>query len=148
MQELSALPTPLNSEEPAVSKLLIKHLGQEWQQKCERTLYLAKNLGNIYTGSLYNGLLSLLSQGMPVGEGGDGLDLAGKKIMMFSYGSGCAASMFLIRVQNDWTQVIRPSMFKKRLESRIKISPEEYAKWMDIREHNYGKVPYTPSVSH
>jgi hydroxymethylglutaryl-CoA synthase len=52
---------------------------------------LAKNLGNIYTGSLYNGLLSLICD--------DTIDLSGKKILMFSYGSGCAASMFCVHVR-------------------------------------------------
>ena len=46
-------------------KLLQTHLSGDWTSKCERTLYLAKNLGNIYTGSLYNGLLSLLNSGLP-----------------------------------------------------------------------------------
>lgn len=35
-------------------------MGKEWVDKCERSLYLSKRLGNIYTGSLYNGLLSLI----------------------------------------------------------------------------------------
>ena len=48
-------------------------------------------LGNIYTGSLYNGLLSLICDTT--------IDLAGKKVMLFSYGSGCAASMFFVHVK-------------------------------------------------
>jgi 3-hydroxy-3-methylglutaryl CoA synthase len=41
---------------------------------------------------------------MPLKEGGEGLDLRGKKIMMFSYGSGCAASMFIVKVAaDDWS---------------------------------------------
>lgn len=63
----------------------------EWKDKCDRSLQLAKNLGNIYTGSLYNGLLSLICD--------DSLDLTNKKICMFSYGSGCAASMFSVTVR-------------------------------------------------
>jgi hydroxymethylglutaryl-CoA synthase len=121
-----------------VNKLLSTHIGKtEWQAKCERTLYLAKNLGNIYSGSLYNGLLSLLSQGMPPAEGGEGIDLRGKKIMMFSYGSGCAASMFMVRVNGggwDYQKVLRPSLFKKQLEARVKVAPEEYDRWMLARE--------------
>ena len=58
---------------------------------------LAKQLGNIYTGSLYNGLMTLI--------GDKSLDLVGKKIMMFSYGSGCAASMFFIRVKGSYKEM-------------------------------------------
>jgi hydroxymethylglutaryl-CoA synthase len=60
----------------------------EWQDKCERSLHLAKNLGNTYTGSLYNGLISLICD--------QTINLENKKIMLFSYGSGCAASMFYV----------------------------------------------------
>lgn len=76
------------------SQALMKHFGKDWKDKCERSLLLAKQLGNIYTGSLYNGLISLI--------GDTSIDLKGKKIMMFSYGSGCAASMFMIRVNGDY----------------------------------------------
>jgi hydroxymethylglutaryl-CoA synthase len=142
----------LRGDDPGVTKVFTAHIGKsEWQSKCERNLYLAKNLGNIYTGSLYNGLLSLLGQGMPVEEGGEGLDLRGKKVMLFSYGSGCAASMFMVRVSNtsgwDYQKVIRPTLFKSRLESRVRVGPEEYDQWMAAREHTFGKCPITPQVS-
>jgi hydroxymethylglutaryl-CoA synthase len=73
---------------------------------------------------------------LPTEEGGEGLDLRGKKVMLFSYGSGCAASMFMIRVSQGWEyqNVIRPTAFKKRLESRIKVAPEVYDSWMLTRE--------------
>ncbi len=94
----------------------MQYLGKsEWKDKCERNLYLAKNLGNIYTGSLYNGLLSLLLSGAPKEQGGEGLDLRGKRILMFSYGSGCAASLFSIKVNSngwDYRKVIERSNFK------------------------------------
>ena len=84
--------------------------------------------------------------GLPEAEGGSGLNLGGKLISMFSYGSGCAASMFLIRVAegNDYMQVIRPANYKKRLESRVKISPEQFDQWMSHREASYGVCPYVP----
>ena len=78
-------------------KILIKHMGKEWKNKCEISLLLAKHLGNIYTGSLYNGLLSLLSD--------TSIDLSNKKILMFSYGSGCASSMFMIKVEGDYKKI-------------------------------------------
>lgn len=72
-------------------------MGKEWKQKCEHTLLLAKRLGNIYTGSLYNGLMTLI--------GDTNIDLKGKKVMMFSYGSGCAASMFFIKFIGDYSKL-------------------------------------------
>lgn len=77
--------------------MLLKNFGHIWKDKCERSLLLAKQLGNIYTGSLYNGLISLVCD--------TSVDLQGKKILMFSYGSGCAASMFIIRVAGDYKKI-------------------------------------------
>jgi len=77
--------------------LLMKHFGSEWKDKAERSLLLAKQLGNIYTGSLYNGLLSLVCD--------ESIDLTNKEIMMFSYGSGCAASMFTLKFSADYKKI-------------------------------------------
>lgn len=54
---------------------------------------IGSKIGNIYTGSLYAGLCSIISDPK--------IDLTNKRIMMFSYGSGCASSMFLIRVNRN-----------------------------------------------
>lgn len=72
-------------------------MGNEWVDKCERGLFLAKQLGNIYTGSLYNGLLSLICDHT--------INLQSKTLLMFSYGSGCAASMFVLRFTGDYSKI-------------------------------------------
>jgi hydroxymethylglutaryl-CoA synthase len=70
---------------------------------------LAKQLGNIYTGSLYNGLLSLLHD--------ENICLDRKKIMLFSYGSGCASSMFMASVREGYKEsaLVKFGGFKDRL---------------------------------
>jgi hydroxymethylglutaryl-CoA synthase len=83
--------------DPKALMILVKYFGQDWKQKCERSLLLAKKLGNIYTGSLYNGLLSLICD--------ETIDLKNKKVMLFSYGSGCAASMFFVRFVGDYSKI-------------------------------------------
>lgn len=55
----------------------------------EPGMLLSKNIGNIYTGSLYIGLASLLNEG----------NLIGKRVLMFSYGSGLMSSMFTLRIR-------------------------------------------------
>jgi len=99
---------------------------------------LAKQLGNIYTGSLYNGLLSLLCD--------PAIDLAGKSILMFSYGSGCAASMFVLRVTAGYRRIQALSDFKPRLASRVRISAQEYDEWMTLREQSFGRANLTPKA--
>lgn len=60
---------------------------------------------------------------------------------MFSYGSGLASSLFLLRVEQN-VRIFRDLMgVKSRLAQRIKISPEEYDIVMDNREKNFGLTP-------
>jgi len=118
---------------------LLKRFGADWRDKAERSLLLAKQLGNIYTGSLYNGLLSLLCD--------QTIDLSGKKICMFSYGSGCAASMFILSVRPGYEKIRQLSCFKERLARRVKVSPEDYNGWMSLREQSFGKSNLIPTVS-
>jgi len=98
--------------------MLVKVFETQWKDQCERSLELAKQLGNIYTGSLYNGLLSLLCD--------QTIDLTGKNILMFSYGSGCAASMFVLRVNAGYQKIQQLSDYKPRLARRMRVTPEEY----------------------
>ena len=117
----------------------MKAFGNQWKDQCERSLFLAKRLGNIYTGSLYNGLLSLLCD--------SDICLEGKKICMFSYGSGCAASMFILHCRPGYQRIRDLSDFKPRLASRVKISPQAYSDCMTEREKAFGQAGYSPKVS-
>ena len=127
------------NSDAATNTLLMKHFGGQWRDRCERGLLLAKQLGNIYTGSLYNGLLSLICD--------ETIDLTGKKILMFSYGSGCAASMFVLKVNQGYRRVQQISSFKQRLASRVKVSPAEYERWMEKRERSFGQANIVPEGS-
>ena len=123
----------------AALNMLYKQFGAQWRDQCERSLVLAKQLGNIYTGSLYNGLLSLICD--------ESIDLTGKNIMMFSYGSGCAASMFVLRVNAGYRRIQQLSDFRPRLARRVRVSAEEYNDWMSWREQNFGKGNLVPRAS-
>ena len=72
------------------------------------SLLISSSCGNMYTGSLYGGLASLLTS-IPSYE------LFDKRISMFAYGSGCASTFFAIKVRGD-TSFIRTKLdLKKRL---------------------------------
>jgi 3-hydroxy-3-methylglutaryl CoA synthase len=60
-----------------------------------------KNIGNIYTGSVFASLLSVVC--------GYGNNLIGKRIFMFSYGSGSMASMYRFVCQA--VCVFKPRLF-------------------------------------
>jgi len=118
-----------------------------FEEKTQPSLLVANQVGNMYTPSLYGGLVSLL-----ISRGAD--ELAGKRIALFSYGSGLASSMFSLHVSLDTNPgsplkhlVANLTHIKSQLELRHKISPEEFDSIMEIREHNHHKAPYTPQAS-
>jgi hydroxymethylglutaryl-CoA synthase len=95
-------------------------------------------MGNIYTGSLYTGILSLVIN--------PNINLVNKRLMMFSYGSGCAATLFVLRVKNssigELTDRNKDVMY--RLNERIKVSPQDYDNVMSNKEKLYNSNNYTP----
>merc|ERR1711879_1053726 len=79
-----------------------------------------------------------------------GTNLAGKRVLMFSYGSGLAASIFCIKVPD--TPEARAGLAKiqttvaipERLSTRKKITPEQFNKFLDIREVLHNKPQFVP----
>ena len=55
--------------------------------------YASKKIGNTYTASVFMGLASLIDR-----AGGQGDLYPGKKISVFSYGSGAMATMYMLHV--------------------------------------------------
>jgi hydroxymethylglutaryl-CoA synthase len=75
--------------------------------------------GNMYCASVYGGLVSILSNI-------DSEKLQGKRIGVFSYGSGLAASLFSLKIKGS-TETIQKSLnLKERLEARSVVPPEVY----------------------
>jgi len=113
---------------------LSKH---EFTRKVEPSLMAARQLGNMYCGSLYAGLISLLVQ-TPSSE------LMGKRIGMFAYGSGLSATMFSFRVRQSTSRIARAVNLSERLEQRIIIPPAEFEKIMNLREETHQNREYHP----
>jgi hydroxymethylglutaryl-CoA synthase len=123
-----------NLKEKALVKALTKESAPIWKAKTDPALTLSRNCGNSYTASVYFGLMSLICD--------PEVDLANKRLCIFSYGSGCAASMFTIRGKEDYTIIRDTSDFHKRLANRIKKSPEVYEACLAEREERYGHSNY------
>jgi len=94
-------------------------------------LHLAKELGNIYCGSLYACLISLIGE-LP--NLGDTL-CPGKRILMFSYGSGLASTMFSLQINSSVAQIANTFDFKTRIGARTRITPEEFTKMLALQHH-------------
>lgn len=86
----------------------------------------AKRCGNMYTGSIFGGLASLLSTKAPE-------ELKDKKISMFAYGSGCAASFYSIQVRGDTSEIREKLDLLARLQSMKVVPCEDYVEAMKVR---------------
>ncbi|KAM0686795.1 Hydroxymethylglutaryl-CoA synthase [Conglomerata obtusa] len=106
-------------------------------EKLQDSLFISRRNGNSYTSSLYFCLISLLhnkEENMKLGT----------NILMFSFGSGCASSMFILtKVRNG---VIQENV-NERLNERIRLDANKYMKRIRIKQNfdNYQPLNTIPS---
>jgi hydroxymethylglutaryl-CoA synthase len=91
---------------------------KSFTEQVEPSLRVPSQVGNIYTGSLYLALLSLLYH--------QAEELAGKRIGLFSYGSGCAAEFFAGRVLPTAAAQIARSAVDSTLANRQRLAIPVY----------------------
>ncbi|WP_375168283.1 hydroxymethylglutaryl-CoA synthase [Sneathia vaginalis] len=77
-----------------------------------------KEIGNIYTGSLFLSLISLLENSKKIKAN----DLIG----LYSYGSGAVSEFFTMKVVEGYEKHLSTKENQKMLENRVKLSVSEY----------------------
>ena len=93
-------------------------------------------IGNLYTGSIFMGLLSAL-----VVKADNGTDLTGKKIGFLAYGSGSKSKVFEGTVQPGWQQAAQHSRLFETLAQSTEIDFDTYSK-LHKKEQQYSvKLP-------
>lgn len=132
-----------------VERAFMKRSEAAFLSKTKPSLYIANLVGNMYTPSVYCGLVSLLVS-RPLAE------LAGNKIGVFSYGSGLTSSMYSISVARDagpdsalGQLVAKLAHVRPQLESRRRVSPADFSRTLDERERNSrnSQLPFVPKAS-
>lgn len=78
----------------------------------------SRDVGNLYTGSVYLSLLSLLSHARNL--------KSGDKIAIFSYGSGAEAELYSVTLQDEFLTGIPAEKTRQLLSKRKKVSVSEY----------------------
>ena len=148
-----------------VEKLLLKSTQSDFKAKTQPSVLLGTEVGNMYTASLYGGLASLLTRyvcGLEYPQKLINLlyysvsaeELSGKRLVLFSYGSGLAATMYSMRVSADCgaksplsSLLANVSDIPKQLAQRTVVSPADFEKTMKLREETHHQAPYTPCGS-
>ncbi|WP_337017039.1 hydroxymethylglutaryl-CoA synthase [Oceanobacillus massiliensis] len=80
-------------------------------------------VGNIYTGSLYLSLLSLLEQKEDLADG--------SRIGLFSYGSGAVGEFFTGILQSNYREHLQIQHHRELFEARKKVTVPEYERIFD-----------------
>lgn len=100
----------LNEQKDLPEEVLARHISDG--------LVYSRMTGNAYTASLYVGLASLLDLNRA--------DLAGKRVGLFSYGSGCMATFFSGTVLPGYQEHLDTEAHRQMLENRQELTYAEY----------------------
>lgn len=93
-------------------------LTERFNDYYESAIVYNKIVGNIYSGSLYLSLISLLEQGEELP--------ADSRIGMFSYGSGAVGEFFVGKIQEGYKTQVNPREHEDLLNNRTQLTIEEY----------------------
>ena len=98
----------------------------------EASRYYNKKIGNIYTGSLYLSLISLLEQAEDL-EGGD-------RIGLFSYGSGAVGEFFSIELVPGFRDTLLTENHETQLSNRYELKLKDYERAISFSLPKDGSV--------
>ncbi|KAI5300331.1 hypothetical protein KEM56_002536 [Ascosphaera pollenicola] len=113
---------------------------KRFAERVQPSIQVPTMCGNMYSASVYGSLVSLISNVRFAGGGG----AAPKRVGVFSYGSGLAASLFSFRVVGDVAEMAAKVDLQKRLDGRRVVAPEVYDEMCMMREHAHLKKDFTP----
>ncbi|KAF8315367.1 putative hydroxymethylglutaryl-CoA synthase [Clavulina sp. PMI_390] len=134
---LLAIPYEASLTDKNIEKTFIPIAKELYNSSVVPGLACAKRCGNMYTGSLYGGLASLVSRV-------DSDTLQGKRVSLFAFGSGCAASFFALRVTGSTKEIAEKLDLLNRLAAMKVVPCTEYVEAMNLREANHNAINYSP----
>lgn len=111
------------SEQPEKSTQV--NLVNKWLGHYEDAIKLSRQIGNIYTGSLYLSLISLLIYSKDVSPG--------DRIALFSYGSGSVAELFTAEIQEKYLFNLKRDEIEAALNDRVELDMMTYEAMMEAK---------------
>ena len=134
-----------DTQEPWDATAEEQHAAASFQHQVEPSLAACARIGNVYTGSLYLSLAGLLET--------QAYALAGSRLGLFSYGSGCTSEFFSGVVGPRAADRVKAAPLAEVLAGRERISIEEYERIMALTAPldtppRPGSFRFTGSVDH
>ncbi|KAI5699678.1 hypothetical protein M8J75_006793 [Diaphorina citri] len=129
----------------SLEKFLVNYSNKLFVKKTLPSLFMSNQIGNMYTASVYAGLVAYLTQ-----PGLKASDFEDKRIGMFSYGSGYASSFYSIKFTSSSNlQFILDNLSEVRpkLEQRRKVDPKQFNEILDQKEETCHLAPFVPQGS-
>ena len=117
--EIKDVPYEASISDRNIEKAFMGISKKRFQSRVQPSIQLPTMCGNMYTASVYGGLCALLSN-VPKEA------LQGKRIAVFSYGSGLASSLFSMKVVGDVSEMVSKLDLHARLDARRVVAPEVY----------------------
>lgn len=102
-----------------VEKTFMTLTKKRFQERVNPAIQVPTLCGNMYCGSVWGGLASIIGHV-------DSAQLEGKRIGLFSYGSGLAASFCSFRVTGSTEKLAKTLNLPARLAARRAVPPESY----------------------
>lgn len=134
--ELRDLDYEKSVTDKVLEKALVTLSKKKFQERVQPATQVATNCGNMYCASVWSGLASIISHV-------DDDALQGKRVALFSYGSGLASSFFSFRVKGSLAPIAKVLDIPARLAARQQVTPEVY----DAVSHPR-TIKYPPYKSH
>ncbi|KAH8732221.1 hydroxymethylglutaryl-coenzyme A synthase C terminal-domain-containing protein [Phaeosphaeriaceae sp. PMI808] len=136
--ELKDMDYATSVTDKTVEKTFMALAKKRFAARVQPSINVPTQCGNMYCGSVYGSLASILANV-------DNQTLQGKRIALFSYGSGLASSMFSFKVRGSIENIAKQLDIPKRLESRRVVAPQVYDDMCNLREKAHLQKNYTPN---
>jgi hydroxymethylglutaryl-CoA synthase len=136
--ELRDLDYQASLSDKTVEKTFMGLTKKRFAERVQPAIQVATMCGNMYCGSVYGGIAGLISNIAPK-------TLQGKRVGVFSYGSGLASSMFSLKVVGDTTEMAEKLNLQERLDARRVVAPEVYDDMCLLREKAHLKKDFKPA---
>jgi len=127
-----------------------QHLSDaEFSRQVGQSLWYSRQIGNTYAASLYLGVISLLEDAgddfdvdiVPIPSG---QDLGGKRLGLYSYGSGSVAEYFSAVVVDGYRTMLSPQRHLDALEQRTELTYAEYENFYNFQLPQDGSILEIP----
>ncbi|MBN1560389.1 hydroxymethylglutaryl-CoA synthase [candidate division KSB1 bacterium] len=127
-------------------QFLVRHANaelnqEEWQRQIDDAAIYQRFIGNTYAGSVFVALTSLLDNSQE--------DLAGKRIGLFSYGSGSVGEFFSGIVQQGYKAYLKKALHHEIIAGRAELDYETYREFYTFKSRlpTDGAVMQTPKYN-